>query len=65
MLLQFVTIEIERPASPQALHRAVEQALERQGEPLRWAITKVNPATNRLWIEAVVTISSGERVNKS
>jgi len=63
--LQFLTIEIEQPASPQALHWAVEQALARQGEPLRWAITRVNPATNRLWIEAVVTTSPGDKGNQS
>lgn len=33
----------------------IESALRQQGEPLRWAITQVNSATQMATVEAVVT----------
>ena len=37
---------------------AIEAALAEQGEPLRWAITQVNAATQMATVEAVVTTLS-------
>ena len=36
----------------------IETALRQRGEPLRWAITQVNAATQTATIEAVVTTSA-------
>ncbi len=40
------------------LVNAIEAALAERGEPLRWAITQVNPATQTATVEAVVTTPS-------
>ncbi|MBD1822008.1 hypothetical protein H6F51_05785 [Cyanobacteria bacterium FACHB-DQ100] len=53
MITDFITIELTLPGSVGELHHSIEQQLRAFGEPLRWAITRVNSQT--VEIEAVVT----------
>lgn len=54
----FITLEISLTAANGNLVNAIEAALAAQGEPLRWAITQVNAATQMATVEAVVTTLS-------
>jgi hypothetical protein len=51
----FVVIDVSLATAKGDLVGAIELALAEQGDPLRWAITQVNPATQIATIEAVVT----------
>lgn len=53
MTTHFITAEVPAPGRPAEIPDAVEAALQVEGEPLRWAITAVNPG-GRLQVEAVV-----------
>jgi hypothetical protein len=53
MSTQLVTTTIPVPTSVNQMQANVIAALERQGDPLRWSITKV--ASGLLYIEAIVT----------
>jgi hypothetical protein len=48
MITDFITIEL-----PLSSLRAIESELQKFGEPLRWAITRIT--ADRIEIEAVVT----------
>jgi len=52
MTTHFITAEIERQESPVKTHQAIEAELQKQGEPLRWAVTRAED--QRLHVEAVV-----------
>lgn len=56
MTTHFITAEIDQQESPVKIHQAVEAELQKQGEPLRWAITHVD--TQKIYVEAVVTVTS-------
>jgi len=58
MLTQFVSLSVPLQANPAAMERAIAQALQSYGEPLRWAITAVDTAAQTAAIEAVVTIAT-------
>ena len=54
-------LQLERAPGP--LRPQIESALRAQGEPLRWAITAVQPrpaAPSLLQIEAIVISAGGE-----
>jgi len=53
MTTHFITAEIEHQESPRQTHQAIEAELQKQGEPLRWAVTRAGE--QRLYVEAVVT----------
>jgi hypothetical protein len=55
---QFITVEITLGQAKGNLVDAIELALAEQGQPLRWAITQVNSATQTATVEAVVTTFS-------
>ncbi len=55
MTTHFITAEIDLQATPQATQAEIEAQLQKSGEPLRWAITAVNPETQTAHVEAVVT----------
>jgi hypothetical protein len=55
MTTHFITAEIDLNSTAVDLREAIEAELETRGEPLRWAITAVNPETNTAVVEAVVT----------
>lgn len=54
MTTHFITAEIDIEES-QNLQQDIEARLSQHGEPLRWAITKVNKETEKVTVEAVVT----------
>jgi hypothetical protein len=59
MRIHFVTAEVDLQRSPQKMCQAVEMELQKQGEPLRWAVTDVNINTQKVLVEAVVTVTEG------
>jgi hypothetical protein len=58
MTTHFLTLELDRRESPGELQRSILAELRRYGEPLRWAITQVDPARGKVQIEAVITTAS-------
>ncbi|MBW4645180.1 MAG: hypothetical protein KME23_19675 [Goleter apudmare HA4340-LM2] len=60
MTTHFITAEIDLQATPKELQQAIEAELEKQGEPLRWAITSVDDEQQKAVVEAVVTTVSAE-----
>ena len=55
MTTHFINIEIDLQENPQILQTAIETELQKQGEPLRWAITSVDVKQQKVEVEAVVT----------
>ncbi|MEH1939061.1 MAG: hypothetical protein V7L01_02425 [Nostoc sp.] len=55
MTTHFITAEIDLEETPTELLQAIETELNKQGEPLRWAITSVDVAQQKATVEAVVT----------
>ena len=55
MTTHFITTEIELQETPAQLHKEIEAQLQKQGEPLRWAITSVDMERQKATVEAVVT----------
>ena len=55
MTTHFITTEIELQETPAQLHKEIEAQLQKQGEPLRWAITNVDVERQKATVEAVVT----------
>jgi len=60
MTTHFITAEIDLQATPTELQQAIEAELKKQGEPLRWAITSVDDAQQKVTVEAVVTTVRAE-----
>ncbi|NJO43611.1 MAG: hypothetical protein HC769_13870 [Cyanobacteria bacterium CRU_2_1] len=58
MVIHFITLELDRLSSPEELHRSIVAELQKWGDPLRWAITAVDPDRQTVHIEAVITSSS-------
>jgi hypothetical protein len=54
MTIESIDIELDLTNSLKTLNQAIETALLPWGEPLRWAITIVDPVTNMARIEAIV-----------
>ncbi|MDJ0775346.1 MAG: hypothetical protein QNJ49_18260 [Mastigocoleus sp. MO_167.B18] len=55
MKTHFISTEINLQDNPQKLQIAIETELQKQGEPLRWAITSVDTKQQKVKVEAVVT----------
>ncbi|MBD2139090.1 hypothetical protein H6F32_16275 [Anabaena sp. FACHB-1237] len=55
MTTHFITAEVALQETPHELEKAIKAELQKQGEPLRWAITAVNEAEQVATVEAVVT----------
>jgi hypothetical protein len=49
----FITLALPVPSTIVELHATIETALKHHGEPLRWAITRIENETAH--IEAIVT----------
>ena len=58
MTTHFITAEIEIQETPLELHQEIESQLEQEGEPLRWAVTKVDKEQQTATVEAIVTKDS-------
>ncbi len=56
MITKFVDLDIPYPPSAQDLPFLVETALRQWGEPLRWAITRVDSPQQLVHVEAIVTM---------
>jgi hypothetical protein len=54
MIIESIEIELDITELRTDLTRSIEAKLQTWGEPLRWAITTVNPQTNIAKIEAIV-----------
>ena len=54
MTTHFITAEIELQNTPLQLQQQIESQLEREGEPLRWAVTKVDKDKQTATVEAIV-----------
>ncbi|MEA5535909.1 hypothetical protein [Crocosphaera sp. XPORK-15E] len=62
MTTHFITAEIDLQETPLKLQQAIEGELQKQGEPLRWAITSVDSQKQTVQVEAIVTPCYGEGV---
>jgi hypothetical protein len=58
MTTHFITAEVDLQATPTELEQAITDELQKQGEPLRWAITSVDEQQQTAAVEAVVTVDS-------
>ncbi len=58
MNTKFITIEIDLQETPAQLLWQIEAQLRLSGEPLRWAITNVDPKRHKAIVEATVTLES-------
>lgn len=56
MTTQFIDLEIDLQQTPAHLQKAIEAELRLAGEPLRWAITRVDSQQHKAIVEAVVTL---------
>jgi hypothetical protein len=57
MTTHFITAEIDLQETPIKLQQAIEEALQKQGEPLRWSVTQVDQDKQTAQVEAIVTNS--------
>ncbi|WP_201026243.1 hypothetical protein [Mastigocoleus testarum] len=55
MTTHFISTEIDLQDNPHELQLAIKTELQKQGEPLRWAITSVDTEQQKVKVEAVVT----------
>ena len=55
MTTHFITAEIDLESDPVELNRAIEAKIEREGKPLRWAVTQVDKERQTATVEAIVT----------
>lgn len=56
MTTHFITAEIDLQSSPVKLQKEIEAELEKQGKPLRWAVTNVDKEQQKATVEAFVTV---------
>jgi hypothetical protein len=57
MKIQSIDIEVDiNNHALGDLNRSIESNLEKWGEPLRWAITTIDPVTKMARVEAIVMI---------
>lgn len=54
MTTHFINAEIDLQESPAKLNQEIEKELEKHGNSLRWAVTKVDTEKQKAHIEAVV-----------
>ncbi len=55
MTTHFITAEINLQETPIKLKQEIESQLEKEGEPLRWAVTQVDKDKQTATVEAIVT----------
>lgn len=55
MTTHFIAAEIDLQANPVKLKQEIEQKLDKEGKPLRWAVTKVDEKAQKVAVEAIVT----------
>ncbi len=55
MTTHFITAEINLQETTLQLQQEIEFQLEKEGKPLRWAVTQVNKEKQTATVEAIVT----------
>ncbi len=55
MTTHFITAEINLQETNLKLSSEIESKLKQEGEPLRWAVTKVDQEQQTATVEAIVT----------
>ncbi len=60
MTTHFITAEIDLQETPVQLHQEIEAELQKRGEPLRWAVTRVDTDRQKAQVEAIVTVEKDE-----
>ena len=55
MTTHFITAEIDLQETPIKLQQEIESQLEKEGEPLRWAVTAVDKEKQTATVEAIIT----------
>ncbi|NEN91989.1 MAG: hypothetical protein F6K48_25020 [Okeania sp. SIO3H1] len=63
MTTHFINAEIDLQESPNKLNQEIEKELEKRGEPLRWAVTKIDTEKQKAHVEAVVIESESLSTN--
>jgi hypothetical protein len=58
MTTHFITAEIDLQETPIQLQQEIEAELQKRGEPLRWAVTRVDSDRQIAQVEAIVTVES-------
>jgi hypothetical protein len=56
MTTHFITAEVDLPDTAEQLHAAIEIELQKQGEPLRWAVTDVDVVRQKALVEGYVLV---------
>jgi len=55
MTTHFIEAELNLTEQPATLQKEIEAELAKRGQPLRWAITKVDSSQQKVQVEAIVT----------
>ena len=55
MTTHFITAEINLQETTLKLGQEIESQLKQEGEPLRWAVTKIDQEKQTATVEAIVT----------
>ncbi|MBE9223217.1 hypothetical protein IQ215_10970 [Cyanobacterium stanieri LEGE 03274] len=55
MTTHFITAEVDLKENPLTFKKEVETKLNEEGNPLRWAVTKVDKEGEKAHVEAIVT----------
>ncbi|YAI81219.1 MAG: hypothetical protein ACQJCO_05105 [cyanobacterium endosymbiont of Rhopalodia sterrenbergii] len=58
MTTHFITTEVSFQENPFFLQKEIEAELKKKGEPLRWAIMKVNIDKQTVYVEGIITSSN-------
>jgi hypothetical protein len=58
MTTHFITAEVDLPETAEQLHTAIETEFQKQGEPLRWAVTDVDVTRQKAMVEGYVLVES-------
>ena len=60
MTTHFISAEINLQETPAKLQQEIEKELQKRGEPLRWAVTRVDSEQQKAQVEAIVIVESEE-----
>lgn len=58
MTTHFISAEVDLQDTTEQLHQAIQVELEKQGEPLRWAVTDVDVERQKALVEGFVLVAA-------
>ncbi|MGE5656045.1 MAG: hypothetical protein ACM37W_05470 [Actinomycetota bacterium] len=58
MTTHFISAEVDLQDTTEQLHQAIQVELEKQGEPLRWAVTDVDVDRQKALVEGFVLVAA-------